>query len=235
MKFIAHRGACLEKTEDTLASLLHAAQYGVYAVECDLQYTKDGKMVLFHDKNLKRLANDESCVADLTYGQMKEKLSAAGLELTTAEEVFTGYNGQSAVLFDISFYATDDEFFKRLRDLPFHVIAGVHKPEEAEVARRYLPSEDILGFMPKYTMAKDFHDAGCGVVRLWEQWLKDITPAEVRQAVGETEVWIMSCNDEIKHPLFCMNSSPASIENAIALGADGMLLNDVRLAARYMK
>lgn len=232
MKYIAHRGACLEETEDTLASLLRAAAYGAYAVECDPRYTRDGKLVLFHDDNLERLAGDPARVIDLTYRDMEARLAARGLSLTSIDEVFSHYNGSSAVLFDLSFDANDPAFFRTLRDAPFRAIAGVHAPEEALLARRYLPAEDVLAFMPNPSMAEAFHEAGCGILRLWEHWLHDVTPADIRCRVGKTEVWIMANDPQNPHPLHCMNGSPASIANAKALGADGILLNDIRMAIR---
>ncbi|MCQ2445374.1 MAG: hypothetical protein MJ141_00625 [Clostridia bacterium] len=233
MKFIAHRGACLEETEDTLASPLRAASYGAYAVECDPRFTKDGKLVIFHDDTLKRLAGDPARVIDLDYADMKARLASKNLALTTFDEVLRDYTGASAVLFDLSFDATDPEFFKLLRDAPFRAIAGVHDPKEAEAARKYLPAEDVLAFMPKPSMAEDFHEAGCGILRLWEHWLTDVSPADVRRLVGETEVWIMAHDPTVLHPLFSMNGSPASIEKVKALGADGILLNDIRMAMAH--
>ena len=233
MKFIAHRGACLEETEDTLRALLRAAEYGAYAVECDPRYTKDGILVLFHDDDLLRLAGDPARVSDLTYAALSEKLASAGVDLTTFEDVYTGYTGASAVLFDLSFHAEDPAFFEWLKNAPFRAIAGVHAPDEAVLASRYLPKEDILAFMPDPSMAEAFHDAGCGILRLWETWLEKVTPADIRARVGETEVWIMACDASIRHPLHSMNGSVASIERAKALGADGMLLNDIRLASQY--
>jgi glycerophosphoryl diester phosphodiesterase len=67
MKYIAHRGACLEEKENTLAALEKGAAYGAYAVECDPQFTRDGAAILFHDPDLKRMADDPRRIADLAY------------------------------------------------------------------------------------------------------------------------------------------------------------------------
>ncbi len=37
MKFIAHRGASKEKLENTIDSLILAAEIGAYAAECDIR------------------------------------------------------------------------------------------------------------------------------------------------------------------------------------------------------
>ena len=232
MKYIAHRGACLEATEDTLEALERGAAYGAFAVECDPRPTKDGVRVIFHDWNLRRLAGDDRNVSDLTLDEMRASLARVGIELTTFDDVIRKYRGRSAVLFDISYDASfDEELFKTLRDAPFRVIAGIHKVKEAELAARYLPRENILAFLPGPEEAEAFHAAGCGILRLWEQWLDTVTPADIRARVGECEVWIMSCDVNNRHPLFCMNGSPASVARVKALGADGILLNDIRMAS----
>ncbi len=59
MKFIAHRGASKEKLENTIDSLILAAEMGAYAAECDIRKTSDGVFVLFHDTDLKRLTGVE--------------------------------------------------------------------------------------------------------------------------------------------------------------------------------
>ena len=59
MKLIAHRGASLERPENSLESLILASELGAYAVECDVRATADGEYVLFHDDNLARLGGSD--------------------------------------------------------------------------------------------------------------------------------------------------------------------------------
>jgi len=56
---IAHRGASIEAPESTKAAFILAREQGVDYLEADIQRTKDGKTVIFHDRNLKRLSNVE--------------------------------------------------------------------------------------------------------------------------------------------------------------------------------
>ena len=231
MKFIAHRGACLEETEDTLASLEKAAEYGAYAVECDPRYTKDGVAVLFHDNDLRRLADNESRVDEITYEEMKEILSSKGLALTTLDELIKNYKGKSAVLLDLSFRATDPEFFRKMSEAPFRIIVGVHAPDEAETASKYFAKENILAFMPHPEDIEAFSDAGAGIIRLWEHWLVNTPVSEARKKIpADTEIWIMTCDKSIHHPLYCMDGSEEQIEKIKEMGADGMLLNNIKLA-----
>lgn len=235
MKFIAHRGACVEYRENTLSSLIHAAKYGAYAVECDLRYTADGKLILFHDNDLMRLANDPAKPCEITCEEMRKILAKAGLELNLYDDLVDKYKERSAVLFDITFHVTDEEFFNKLSKAPFHAIVGIHAADEAKLASKYFKSEDILAFIPDPGSAEAFSNAGAGNIRLWEQWLDDTTINELKAKLPpEKEIWIMSFDGSIDHPLFSMNCSERQIDRLSALGADGILLNDIKMAVEHI-
>ena len=56
-RLIAHRGAKNSAPENTLAAINEAARCGAGWVELDVQVTKDGVPVLFHDRSLDRTTN----------------------------------------------------------------------------------------------------------------------------------------------------------------------------------
>lgn len=71
-QLIAHRGLSSKEVENTLPAFLLACQESkVYGVECDVQVTKDGRFVVFHDKNLKRMCGIDEKVKNLTLDQLK--------------------------------------------------------------------------------------------------------------------------------------------------------------------
>lgn len=74
MKLIAHRGASLIFPENSIESLTCAAKLGAYAVECDVRMTKDYRYVIFHDDNLKRLAQVPLRISEVSYSDMKKYL-----------------------------------------------------------------------------------------------------------------------------------------------------------------
>jgi glycerophosphoryl diester phosphodiesterase len=47
---IAHRGACWDRPENTLAAFERAIELGAYAIEFDVQATRDGELVILHDR-----------------------------------------------------------------------------------------------------------------------------------------------------------------------------------------
>jgi len=52
---VAHRGGGALKTENSLSAFAHAVRLGVDEVECDVHMMADGKIVVFHDVDLRQL------------------------------------------------------------------------------------------------------------------------------------------------------------------------------------
>ena len=67
---IAHRGASAYAPDHTLASYDMALQMGADYIELDLQLTKDGKLVAFHDTVIS-LHNRNHFVADITLDELQ--------------------------------------------------------------------------------------------------------------------------------------------------------------------
>lgn len=72
MKLIAHRGASAHYPENTLAAFRGALESGCSAVECDVQQTKDGVLILSHDGHLGRTAAVQKSFRELSYGELAE-------------------------------------------------------------------------------------------------------------------------------------------------------------------
>ncbi len=67
---VAHRGGSLLAPENTMLAFERACRLGVDAVECDLQITADGEVVVFHDDTLERLTGLEGTVADYSWNEL---------------------------------------------------------------------------------------------------------------------------------------------------------------------
>jgi len=70
MKLIAHRGACGYFPENTMASFRAAMDMGAVSVEFDVQQTKDMKLAVVHDTDLKRLAGAKARIGELRYDDL---------------------------------------------------------------------------------------------------------------------------------------------------------------------
>ncbi|WP_216209193.1 glycerophosphodiester phosphodiesterase [Amycolatopsis aidingensis] len=70
MLIIGHRGAAGHAPENTLASFRAAVDLGVDYVEADIQATRDGQLVVFHDKLLDRVTGATGYVWDHDYADL---------------------------------------------------------------------------------------------------------------------------------------------------------------------
>lgn len=73
-KFInyAHRGASEYRPENTLSSFRLGVEMGANGIETDVQKTKDGKLVLFHDNTLERVTGEAGSIKDYTYEELQK-------------------------------------------------------------------------------------------------------------------------------------------------------------------
>ena len=62
VEIVAHRGASADAPENTLASVKLAWKQHADAVEIDVYLTRDGKIVVIHDKNTKRTTGVDALV-----------------------------------------------------------------------------------------------------------------------------------------------------------------------------
>jgi glycerophosphoryl diester phosphodiesterase len=79
---IAHRGASAEAPENTLCAFARALALGVDGIELDVQVTRDGVAVVFHDSNLTRLTGARGRLANHPWPELR-KLRVQGEPIPT--------------------------------------------------------------------------------------------------------------------------------------------------------
>jgi glycerophosphoryl diester phosphodiesterase len=161
MKIIGHRGAAGIAPENSLTAIRAARISGVDAIEIDVQTTKDDRLVVFHDKTLRRLASRPENVFDLTSDELSKVKLKNGAHIPTMEEAFEaaqdtplyieGKGTGWAELLDkslekyrytktltvISFNKSELVKFAKLRpDIKLYIIKFFNGPGAVSVARR---------------------------------------------------------------------------------------------------
>lgn len=68
----AHRGASQYAPENTMMSFSLGMFQGANGIETDVQMTKDGVPVLFHDDSLERVTGQQGGIGDYTYEQLRQ-------------------------------------------------------------------------------------------------------------------------------------------------------------------
>lgn len=81
----AHRGSSVEHRENTMAALKTADEDDRYAfIEFDVQYSKDKRIVVYHDRWMLRLFGEMKEIGDTTFAELSE---IAGGEIAAYDEV----------------------------------------------------------------------------------------------------------------------------------------------------
>jgi glycerophosphoryl diester phosphodiesterase len=99
---IAHRGLHAGKIIENTASAFAGAIEHNYAIECDLQITKDGKAVVFHDDDVDRLLDGKGLVKDFTVKQLKAITFKVGSDrVQTLDELLDQVDGQATLVIEL--------------------------------------------------------------------------------------------------------------------------------------
>jgi glycerophosphoryl diester phosphodiesterase len=105
---IAHRGASREYPENTRAAFDAALRQRCDAIELDLQLSRDGVPVIYHDKTLARAGGGRRRVAQLDLAELR-RLDAGsrcgpafrGQRIPTLEETLKRYGNRTRLLLEI--------------------------------------------------------------------------------------------------------------------------------------
>ncbi len=88
MIIFGHRGMPSRHVqENTLLSFMQAVQAGADGIEFDLRISKDGDIVVGHDKDLSRIAGTASKISDLTVKELKALPLRGSGQILTLNEV----------------------------------------------------------------------------------------------------------------------------------------------------
>ena len=95
---IGHRGMEKGEVENSLKAFSKAIELGLDFVEMDLQITKDDKIIVFHDRNLKKKTSLRGKPKDFTLEKIKDthiETEAGKDKIPTLEQVFKLVKNQS--------------------------------------------------------------------------------------------------------------------------------------------
>jgi glycerophosphoryl diester phosphodiesterase len=142
-RIIAHRGASAYAPENTMAAFRKAVEMGAPEVETDVGFTKDHRLILFHDRSLERTTNGTGLPSDYTLEELKI-LDAGSWMAPKAYPDFRwdeDFSGEPLI--------TLDELFEAFgRSLLYHVeikdlVAGL-VPAVVQCVQRYGLAEHVI-------------------------------------------------------------------------------------------
>lgn len=132
---IAHRGFHDIKNgipENSILAFKKAIQNN-YIIELDVHITKDGKVVVFHDDNLKRVTGVDRDLKDLNYNDLKTlKLQGTNQSIPLFKDVLNLINGKVPVIVE----------------LKYDVKCGILEKEVIKILKNYNGNFAIKSFNP---------------------------------------------------------------------------------------
>ena len=235
---VAHRGHSIAYPENTLEAYRKAIELGVEMIECDVNITRDGKLVMMHDPTLDRTTTGSGNVSASTWEEIRRldaggkfKPEFAGVRIPSAEETLLFYK-EAGILscIEVKGASADEsdqialglvELFVKHNMLDTAFLSSYHheclrlamsKCPELLLAPERLPDDAPPNPAEAVRQAKSF-----SAPVLQHQYT--VLTADVVRALHENEiaVWAWSTTDE------------ASMVFSIELGADALMGDDVQL------
>ncbi|PUE63596.1 glycerophosphodiester phosphodiesterase family protein [Arcobacter caeni] len=102
-RFIAHRGLHKSRIipENSILAFKAAIEKN-YAIEFDINITKDNQIVVFHDDDLNRLCNKKEKIEEITYDFFKDlRLYESDEKIPLLKELLDEVNGQIPLVIEI--------------------------------------------------------------------------------------------------------------------------------------
>lgn len=118
---IAHRGLVSDAPENTASAIKAAVNRKLQYAEIDAQETKDGYVVLMHDKSLKRVAGINKCVENMNYDELRKvdvgvlrSKKFKGERIPTLENIIAVAKGKIKLDIEIKAYSREKELTEKV-------------------------------------------------------------------------------------------------------------------------
>jgi glycerophosphoryl diester phosphodiesterase len=124
VQITAHRGHARAAPENTLSAMRKAIESGADYAEMDVQLTADGKVVLLHDRDLKRVADVSRRLDEMTYAEVRRldvgrwfDPAFAGERVPTLAEVVDLCRGKIRLNIELKLFGPDRRLARRVADM----------------------------------------------------------------------------------------------------------------------
>lgn len=224
---IAHRGYSSLHLENTQAAYDGAIAIGADMVESDARLTKDGQVYASHDATLSRIAmdGDTRAIADLTAAELDAIVLLHDERLSPLPLTLTRIAPQLPLLIDVK--TPDLALIEAVvRDVLAHaavdqVWVGVRDLAQMRRARDLAPSLKLLAFLPDYSRADEFEQAGAQAYRVWEG---EVEQEDAERVLRDKPTWITMGGKGT--PCEVGDTTPARLGRILELEPQGVLVND---------
>lgn len=234
---IAHRGHSLEVPENTIEAFRRAIELGTEMIEADVNISRDGRLVMMHDPTLDRTTDGDGPVSGATLNELAELDAGgwfgtdfAGLRIPTVEEtVELARDAGIWMCFEVK--GGDSAEAERIanalitllvtRDALGFAAMSSYDHDALELAKRRAPElvlapERLPDNVPvdAATAISQARSLDAPIIQIHHRFLTSGLVAALHEA--DIAVWSWPTTD------------PAAIESSLAVGADGLMGDDVQ-------
>jgi glycerophosphoryl diester phosphodiesterase len=211
---IGHRGAAGHAPENTIAAISIGICLGVDFVELDIQRTRDGRLVLMHDKLVDRTTSGTGLVSEMTWDELQLLDAGNGEKVPCLEEALrAAATGRAGVVLEVKTPETGPAIHRAVRASAFsgEVIYASFLHREILEIRRIDPFARTMALMECLPIsgATAARDANANFVGLGFDCA--------------TAGFITTLHDAGLEVLLYTVNDPRLIDYTIEFGADGVI------------
>jgi glycerophosphoryl diester phosphodiesterase len=217
---IAHRGDSAHRPENTMASFASALEVGAEIIEFDVQFTRDGHVVVVHDPSVDRTTNGRGRIAQMNLAEIKA-LSAGypdrfgsgytGERVPTLAEVLGLLKGRALAMIEVKPEAVTEDAEGGIEAHTVEEIrkAGMEKEvaiisfsRQALVRCRTLAPDLMRGHLfhkgAPGEMLEGAREAGTGLIMPEKRLLSDELRERAREAGIKVATWVVDDPGEMR-------------------------------------
>ena len=123
-----HRGDRQHYPENTMPAMISAVEMGCDAIETDVRRTKDGHLILIHDRDVARTTNGQGNVDEMTLEEIRaleEKYAKAWLDMDFDDEAITMAYERTCLNTGGLSWAYMNKILLRWHEAGFHTAADI--------------------------------------------------------------------------------------------------------------
>jgi glycerophosphoryl diester phosphodiesterase len=205
----AHRGASSVAPENTLSAMIAAVEAGADFAELDVRLTRDGQVVLLHDRTLDRTTNGTGDVWDFTLEELRSLEAGSwfseeydGEPIPTLREVIRYARGRLSLNIEIKVSREEPTIAAAVADILRSEGCGgsclitSFSREIVEEVKRIAP-EIQTGFIFGSDYPADVFDGDWEILSVNIEAVDSAFVASAREAGKSVHVWTVDDRDEI--------------------------------------
>lgn len=197
---IGHRGAKAYEPENTLRSFKKAMELGVDAVELDVRRTKDNKIVVIHDADVKKTTNGKGLVNKLTLEEVKQLVTKNGEKIPTLSEALDFLDNKVKIIIELKEIGLEKKVLNIIREKDVEanvIIVSFH--EEALKKIRNLNDEVETGliYVKHRNPIKAALDIGAKYLLSLYRFTHSVNVKKAHQNGLKVIVWTINKREEV--------------------------------------